>query len=128
MNEAGSALTQWGGWVIGALTLFVTFLANRQKGQIDESALVLGKWKELVDQHQQAIKDIREEFAEYKRTALFEIAELRERLAEAEQRIRELETENAGLKRAIAQNSQSTSMLLGDKIAGQGGRIREPKQ
>lgn len=127
MNEAGSALTQWGGWVIGALTLFVTFLANRQKGQIDESALVLGKWKELVDQHQAAIKDIRSEFAEYKKTALFELAELRERLAEAEQRIRELETENAGLKRAIAQNSQSTSMLLGDKITGHGGRIREPK-
>lgn len=127
MNEAGSALTQWGGWVIGALTLFVTFLANRQKGQIDESALVLGKWKELVDQHQEAIKDIRAEFAEYKKTALFEIAELRERLAEAEVRIRELETENAGLKRAIAQNSHSSAMLLGDQITGRSGRIRDPK-
>lgn len=125
MNEASSTFTQWGGWIIGALTLLVTFLANRRKGQIDESALVLGKWKELVDQHQLAIKDIREEFAEYKRSAMAEIGELRDRLSKAEHRIVELELENAGLKRAIAQNSQSTAQMLGDAITGQGGRIRE---
>lgn len=128
VSEEGNAFAQWGGWVIGVLTLAVTFLANRRKGQIDESALVLGKWKELVDQHQLAIKDIREEFADYKRTAMAEIAELRERLGKAEHRIVELELENAGLKRAIAQNSQSTAQMLGDGITGRGGRIKEPKE
>jgi cell shape-determining protein MreC len=114
------------GFIGGTITVLFGFWTQRRKSDIDESALVLGKWKELVDQHQQAIKDIREEFSEYKRTALFEIAELRERLAEAENRIRELETENAGLKRAIAQNSQSTATLLGSTpIRGSGGRNLE---
>lgn len=102
----------YAGYVVAIVTVLVAWLRDRRKGDIDESALVLGKWKELVDQHQAAIKDIREEFAEYKRTAIAEIADLRERLRIAEGRITELEAENAGLKRAIAQNSQSTAYQL----------------
>jgi DNA repair exonuclease SbcCD ATPase subunit len=101
------------GYGLAAITAVGGVILNRRKHDIDESALVLGKWKELVDQHQSAIKELREEFASYKSEAVKEIADLRQRLRAAENRISELEAENAGLKRAIAQNSQSTATFLG---------------
>lgn len=117
------SLTAWGGYLIGILTVIVAVIRDQRKSDIDESTLILGKWKELVDQHQTDIKALKEEFATYKRasteefaaykqTAIAEIADLRVRLNTAEKRIGELETENTGLKRAIAQNSQSTAFQL----------------
>lgn len=112
--------TEMVGYGLSGATALGAWLYNRRKTDIDESALVLGKWKELVETHQSAIKDIREEFAAYKASAITEITDLRSRLtqteaglARANKRIGELEAENAGLKRAIAQNSQSTAMMLG---------------
>ncbi len=75
------------GFATGILVPLLAYIAQRKKSSIDESTLVLGKWKELVDQHQESIKDIRAEFADYKRTALAEIEALRDRLAKAEKRI-----------------------------------------
>ena len=103
----------WGGYAVALVTFLFTWLRDRRKNDIDESALVLGKWKELVEQHQSAIKDIRAEFAAYKTTAMQEVADLRHRLRGAEKRISELEAENTGLKRAIAQNSQSAAYQIG---------------
>lgn len=110
----------WAGYVVAALTIIVTWFQSKRKGDIDESALILGKWKELVEQHQSDIRGIREEFTAYKTSALEEISALRTRVREAEdrslaleKRVSELETENAGLKRAIAQNSRSAAVILG---------------
>lgn len=125
----GQLLGYLGGPIVAAL---VTWWVAKRKTDVDESALILGKWKELVEQHQTDIRGIRDEFAAYKksaleefeaykRTAIAEIGDLRTRLGKAEQRIVEqdreilaLKEENAGLRRAIAQNSQSTAMLIGD--------------
>lgn len=128
MKELVEHLPAWLGYVTTLLVAVGAYLQNRRKGDIDESALVLGKWKELVEQHQSDIRAIKDEFAAYKvaSTAEFaaykastvtETSDLRTRLSKAENRITELETENAGLKRAIAQNSQSTAYQLGRRAA-----------
>lgn len=95
------AIVTFGGWIVALLVAVGTAAVQWRKGNIDESAMILGKWKELVDAHQSQIT-----------TLTGQIAELTERLAVAERRIRELEEENAGLKRAIAQNSQSAVYAL----------------
>lgn len=105
-------ISGWSGYVVAFLTLAFAYIRDRRKGDVDESTLILGKWKELVEQHQSDIKMLKDEFAVYKQTAIAEIADLRTRLIHAEKRITELEAENAGLKRAIAQNSQSSAFLL----------------
>lgn len=102
----------WGGWAASGLIALGAWWNARRKTDVDESALVLGKWKELVEQHQSSIAAIRDEFATYKQTAIAELKDMRDRLSLAEGRIRELETENAGLKRMIAQNSQSTAHMI----------------
>jgi len=98
----------WAGWIVAALVAVFTFVSNMRKTDVDQSAIILGKWKELVEQHEKTLATLNRE-----------IDSLRERLVAAEsglvaanKRITELETENAALKRAIAQNSQSTAVLL----------------
>lgn len=93
---------QYGGWLVGLLTVLGTIFYNSRKVQVDESALVLGKWKDLVEAHQSQIS-----------TLNAELTALRERLLKAEERIRQLEDENAGLRRSIIQNSQSAVVELG---------------
>lgn len=127
-----------GGWIATISTFILGILMWRvqvSKGKVDESATVLKAWKEMVDAHQLQINGMREEFATYKKsaieefsaykkTALDEITALRDRLAaadaefaayrrETDKRIRDLEEENAGLKRAIVQSDRSTVVLLG---------------
>lgn len=124
-------------WLVagGLLTAFVGaffgWLASQRKTDVDESAVILAKWKELVERHEAQIErlnksfdDYRDratkEFAAYREVAEREAQALRERLSSAEKRIVELETdrtamreENAQLKRIIAQNSQSNAVYLG---------------
>ncbi len=120
---------QWGtilGWVVAVIGPILVYVATRRKTDVDESGVILAAWKNLHESHQQDIKSLKEEFAQYKKnamdelnayraTATAEISDLRDRLRDAEHRISELEAENAGLKRAIGQNSQSSAMLLGGK-------------
>lgn len=113
---SGWLAANWGGvsgWVMAIVAPLLVFWATNRKTDVDESAMILGKWKELVEAHENAIKAVREEFSAYRTTAIAEIADLRTRLVSAERRITELETENAGLKRSIAQNSRSTAHILG---------------
>lgn len=127
-----------GGWIATVSTFILGLLMWRvqvSKGKVDESATVLRAWKEMVDAHQLQINGMREEFtaykktaldefSAYKKTALDEITSLRERIAatdaefaryrrDTDKRIRDLEDENAGLKRAIVQSDRSTVVLLG---------------
>lgn len=114
--------------IIGAVvavvgTLFGWF-TNRQRANVDESALVLGKWKELVETHQTEIKSIKDEFAAYRKHAEEELSAVRQRLLDvekdfsdyrrsSEKRMQELENENLGLRRMIAQNSKSVAYRIG---------------
>ena len=98
-----------GGWVLALLVALVSGIVQWRKGSVDETAMVLGKWKELVDAHQTQIEVLNNQIA----AQALELKDVRERLVKAEQRIRELEEENAGLKRAVIQNSQSAALRLG---------------
>lgn len=103
------------GYGLAVLVAIFAFFRDRRKADVDESAIILAKWKELVEHHEERLS-----------TLGGEIESLRKRLAAAESRIselqadlekertarRKLEAENAGLKRAIAQNSKSTAHLL----------------
>lgn len=116
MSDAVDAVGGWGavtGWIAAIIGPITVWLATNRKTDVDESAVILGKWKELVEAHEKAIASVREEFSTYRASAIQEIADLRKRLVAAENEIAELKTENAGLKRAIAQNSQSTALFLG---------------
>lgn len=101
------------GYVVGIGGPLGMYITSRRKTDVDESAMILGKWKELVEAHEKAIQAVREEFAVYRKSALEEIADLRTRLVAAEREIIELKAENAGLKRSIAQNSQSAAHMFG---------------
>lgn len=117
MKSVGDLISQYGGWLAGFIAVIGTIIYNRRKVQIDESALVLGKWKELVEAHQtqistmnaeleslrKRVREIDNAFSEYRRVT--------------EKRIADLESENAGLKRAIAQNSQSAAYQLGRRTS-----------
>ncbi len=118
-----------GGWLATFSTFVLGLLMwqiQRKKGKVDESANILRAWKEMVEAHQSQIASMREDFTAYKISALAEIADLRKRLSANERefsayrkatevRIHDLERENEGLKRAIAQNSQSTVWHLGKR-------------
>lgn len=121
MEVSADTLAKFGGWIVAVMTALAAIWGQKRKADVDESALVLGKWKELVERHEADIKAVREEFAGYKRDAMAELTAVRERLAGAERRIAEqdeqiagLKRENEQLKRTIAQNARSTATLLGD--------------
>ena len=114
------------GGVVAALGVIVGWFQSHKKAEIDESTLVLGKWKELVEQHQNDIRALKEEFLAYKKSAEEELEAVRHRLRDVERefadyrrssetRMREMEAENVGLRRAIGQTSRSTAVLLGTK-------------
>lgn len=127
----------WPGYLVAVLTVVVTFLVNWRKGKVDESAVVLGKWKELVDAHEGQIRRLNEEFEAHRQEARTEISRLGDRIAHLErensqlrQKVAQMEDENAGLKRMIAQNSQSTGYLLSnpDAVIGSKAIRKEPKK
>lgn len=110
-----TGLAALGGVLATLIGVFVTGRLQSRKTDVDESAIVLGKWKELVETHERQLAK-----------ALAEIDAVRKRVLDLEtenttlkRRVSELESENAGLKRAIAQNSQSTAFQLG-RITAEG--------
>jgi chromosome segregation ATPase len=113
----------WGavsGWIAAAVGPTLVFLSTRRKTDVDESAMILGKWKELVDAHEAAIKRLTEEFDRERKRWTEDTVRLTHRIAELETegrqkdiKIKGLEDEVSGLKRAIAQNSKSTAHFLG---------------
>lgn len=116
-----SAVLGWAAAVLGPLLMWI---ASRRKADIDESALILQKWKEIVDAHESAIKRLTEDFERERKRWSDENAALRHRVTEVETENRALRDEVAGLKRAIAQNSKSTAYQLG----GRGRRNSDPSE
>jgi hypothetical protein len=114
----------WGGWGVAIILGLFTLFTQLRKGKVDESALVLGKWKELVETHEAAIAALRGEFAAYKKEASEELEALRKRLRDVEKEFADYkraaseqilcrDREIEGLKRAIAQNSKSAAYQIG---------------
>lgn len=129
---AGNAWVTAGSLLAALLTIVFTALANRRKSEIDESTLVLGKWKELVEAHESRLKRMNEDFEAYRINSREEREALKARVAELEHKVKSLEDghaaairdrdeqirardeEIAGLKAAIRANSRSTAVLLTD--------------
>ncbi len=119
-------LSAWAGYGIAAFTAVGAWWFNRRKTDIDESALVLGKWKELVDTHEARLRDMDSTFSEYRRSTTLEINGLRERITtleanaktdaaiirEQQKEIEQERREKAGLQRQLSQISQSTAVQI----------------
>lgn len=105
-----SALLGWATAVVGPIFVFLT---TRRKTDVDESAVILGKWKELVEAHETAIKRLTEDFARERTRWQSENDRLQHRVTELETENARLKDDITGLKRAIAQNSQSAAFQLG---------------
>lgn len=97
-----------GGWLVAIVIAMLTFVAQWRKGGADETAVVLTKWKELVETHERQITVLKDE-----------ISSLRGRVEELEtlahdQRliIERLERELAGERRNSAQQARSFKAQL----------------
>ncbi len=118
--EPPQTIAGWAGWVTSSLLgLFVAWTQFR-KGRVDESAVVLAEWKKLIDAHQSQIKSL-----------VDEVADLRRRLGVTEGRVtvledenRSLRIENDGLRRQVAQRSQSEVEVLGAIIGARSPTAR----
>lgn len=102
----------WFGYLLALATFIGAVLRDRRKADVDESAIVLGEWKKLIEAHQSQIKSLTDE-----------VSALRGRLSQAEERIaaleeenRRLRIENDGLIRQQAQRSQSEVTVLAPNI------------
>ena len=102
----------FGGWVLALLVALVSAVVQWRKGSVDESALVLGKWKELVDAHQSQIEILNAEIKSLRERLTASEKEFAEYRRATDKRIQELVDENAGLRRAIIQNSRSGATLI----------------
>jgi chromosome segregation ATPase len=116
------------GGIVGFFGVLFGWHSSRRKADVDESAVVLRAWKELLDGHKTELKALKAEFAEYKKTAQAEfdryklstqaeIAGLRERIVSLEGDLAHSREENIGLKAAIRQNSASTAYQLERSIS-----------
>lgn len=112
-----------GGGALGLLGVLAGFFQARRKADVDESANVLKAWKELFEGHQNEMRALKSEFAEYKLTAQkefnqykiateAEITGLRQRIGVLEGDLAKERDKSAGLVRQLAQHSQSTALLI----------------
>jgi chromosome segregation ATPase len=124
IKPVGDIIGQFGGWLVGFLAVVGTIFYNSRKVKVDESALILVGWKDLNETHKADMKALKEEIEKDRARYNSEMEALRARLREVEtdflvfrkeaaDQILARELEIAGLKRAIAQNSQSTAVQIG---------------
>ena len=86
-----------GGWVVAILIALFTFIAQWRRGGVDETAVVLGKWKELVETHESQITSLRQRINELED----KVTELEERGRQRESSIHELQSENRALRKQL---------------------------
>lgn len=104
-----------GGWVVAILIALFTFIAQWRRGGVDETAVVLGKWKELVEAHESQITSLRTRINELEA----KVRDLEEHGRDREARIDELEAKNRrltktleGERRQMQQQSESFKAQL----------------
>lgn len=116
------------GLIIGVLGILLPYLVNLRKGKVDESAVLLGEWRQMVDQHARDITELRDELRKERQEnsalrkslndAHDKIAGLQDQINVIKQRhvseIAAKDNEIEGLRRQIIQNSKSSAQLLGD--------------
>lgn len=98
-----SVLIAVGGWLVAIIIAMFTFIANLRRGGAEETAIVLTKWKELVEAHEKQIKVLKDEIAVL-RSRVTELEELAET---QKQVIEKLEKDLDGERRNAAQQARS---------------------
>jgi len=96
------------GWIgtlgFGGLAAWLNF----HKVKVDETAMILAKWREMTDSHAAALVRVEERLTRAQET----IDTLRTQVFALQDEVLHLKSENAGLVRQIAQVSQSTITVL----------------
>ena len=104
----------WIGAAVAAVGVAAGWFRDRKRGDIDQNTMLFAEWKKINDEYKAQIEPLQAK-----------VDKLGERLSSAEHRIDELEddkrkllVENDGLKRQLAQKSQSEAVMLGAAIGG----------
>jgi septal ring factor EnvC (AmiA/AmiB activator) len=92
-----------GGWAVAIVIALITFVAQIRKGGADETAVVLTKWKELVDAHEKQIEGLRGEMEAMRRR----IHELEDTVEAQAKTIRDLTSTLEGERRQAQQQAKS---------------------
>lgn len=132
LGDNAGILVTVGGWLVAILVAIFTFIAQWRKGGVEETAMVLGKWKELVEAHEHQIeglhgqiKTLTEKVVALESAAadLRKTASGLERVAEDRlHRIEHLERELEGAKRNLKQQAESFAEQL-KRLGHNGGPI-----
>jgi SMC interacting uncharacterized protein involved in chromosome segregation len=137
VNSVEVLIAKYWPLVMGSLAVLGTFIYNSKKVQIDESALVLEKWKQFAEMHAADMTRLRSEMDKDRTRLEAELELVREELKEvraefkifrrdAEDQIKTRDVEIAGLKRTISQISQSTAVQLG-RVKGSVSKMQGDK-
>lgn len=92
-----------GGWAVAIVIGLFTFIAQMRRGGVEETAVVLGKWKELVEAHEKQIEGLNGEISRLKQRVA-ELEELAERQIET---IKQLSADLEGERRQAQQQARS---------------------
>lgn len=122
LGPSGGLFAAIGGWVVALLIALFTFIAQWRKGGVDETAVVLGKWKELVEAHQTQLASLKDEIVEL-RARVADLEDSNEQLEktakklakdveERDARIAKLERDLEGEKRNLQQQANSFAEQL----------------
>lgn len=108
-NQQGVVAT-FGGWAVAIIIALFTFMAQWRKGGAEETAVVLTKWKELVDAHEKQISGLRKEIDIMRQR----IHELEIVVEEQRKEITQLTQTLEGERRQAAQQAKSFRRQLRD--------------
>jgi hypothetical protein len=100
-----TAFTTWGGWLLGFLAIVVPAVQQLRKGKIDESTLLLDKWKELAET--------------VKAQAAADITRLTGEVQQLRAELEATKAQNVGLLRMLATYTQERPLQIGGPVPTQ---------
>lgn len=108
LDSGNSVLVTVGGWFVALVVALFTFVAQWRKGGVDETAVVLGKWKELVETHERQLSSLHQEIADLRGRvkALEEVIDDKDRI------ITQLRNDITGAERQLKQQGESFAEQL----------------
>lgn len=125
LGDNAGILVTVGGWLVAILVAIFTFIAQWRKGGVEETAVVLTKWKELVEAHESQIRGLHGEITELRALAkerMERIEALERERADDRKRIEALEKELKGTKDNLKQQAASFAEQL-KRLGHNGGPI-----